>query len=122
MLGSTCSRLDDLRPPRLLIAQTMVRVAKRLPHRWILAEDAAIDLAGIRDRVEAEDEGDDAHAHFYPKVLGGAWTAAHAGVVYDRIACMARAHTIDFRRVFTCLRCSRLVLLLMAASTIATCW
>ena len=65
-----------------------------------LAEDAAIDLAGIRDRVEAEDEGDDAHAHFYPKVLGGAWTAAHAGVLYDRIACMARAHTIEFRRVF----------------------
>ena len=65
-----------------------------------LAEDAAIDPAGIRDRVEAEDEGDDAHAHFYPKVLGGASTAAHAGVVYDRITCMARAHTIEFRRVF----------------------
>ena len=97
-------------------------IGEALAPALVLAEDAAIDLAGIRDRVEAADEEEDAHAHFYPKVLGGAWTAAHAGVAYDRIACMTRAHTLDVRRVFfICLRCSRLVLLLMVASTIATC-
>ena len=68
----------------------------------VSAEDLVIALAAVRERVEevGEDDDLDEHLHFYPKVLGGAWTAAHLYVPYDRISAMSRSHTAVFRRLF----------------------
>jgi hypothetical protein len=64
-----------------------------------MGEDAAIALAAVVERVEAEDEEVD-YADFFPKVLGGVWTDLHMGIPFDRLACKARSHTKKWRKMF----------------------
>ena len=64
-----------------------------------MAEDAAQALLDARARIEVDGDEPD-YADFYPKVLGGKWTAAHMHIPYDRVAALARNHTLAFRMAF----------------------
>ena len=67
-----------------------------------LVAKAMDHLAGLRlAYAEENDEDEAAPIHFYTRIAGGRWTAAHRGVVADSSIAYARRHALDWCRRYS---------------------
>ena len=67
-----------------------------------LVDEAMDKLADLRAHYNEEvDDGALELAHFYHRIQGGKWTAAHKGDFRDGVACYARAHARAFCETFS---------------------